>query len=208
MSKRLTLSFLVGMTLLPFATKAAVFKVLDANGEPVKNMVITIDNTNASAGLQATNAIMVQRERKFDPHILVVQQGASVSFPNEDDIAHQVYSFSDAKAFQMRIYKDEEQAPVVFEKPGVIELGCNVHDWMLAYIYVADTPFFAITDDNGQATIDINVNEEQSVNIWHPLLDKSEPTSRKMQLNDNLTITLNSELNEEDSFDLDDLGSY
>src|SRR5581483_347477 len=98
-------------------------------------------------------AVMDQQNRRFVPAILPVQTGAQVSFPNTDSISHHVYSFSPAKRFELYLPKGEHGSQVTFDRPGVVALGCNIHDWMLAYILVVDTPWFTQTDRNGRAEL-------------------------------------------------------
>ena len=97
---------------------------------------------------------MDQKNRTFVPHVLAVQTGTAVRFPNSDDIRHQVYSFSSAKTFQLPLYKGTPASPVWFDKAGVVSLGCNIHDHMIAYIYVVDSPWFAKANADGLARIE------------------------------------------------------
>lgn len=115
-------------------------------------------------------AVMDQRNRTFVPHVLPIQTGTRVEFPNSDDIRHQVYSFSPAKKFQLPLYTGTPSNPIVFDKPGVATLGCNIHDRMSAYIVVVDTPYFAATGGDGQATLDNLGGGKYTVHVWHPEL--------------------------------------
>ena len=100
--------------------------------------------------------------------MLAVRTGTSVSFPNSDDIRHQVYSFSPAKRFELRLYQGTPSEPVLFDKPGLVVLGCNIHDWMLGYIYVTDDPWFAVSDEHGRAAIADLPAGRYAVTLWHP----------------------------------------
>jgi hypothetical protein len=111
---------------------------------------------------------MDQQANTFVPHILVVQKGTSVGFPNHDSVSHHVYSFSPAKTFELGLYKGNTPAPVIFEQPGLVVLGCNIHDGMLGYILVVDTPYFAMTDERGGVTFDRLPEGEYTVNVWTP----------------------------------------
>src|SRR5687767_9872906 len=99
------------------------------------------------------SAEMDQRNRTFVPHVLVVQTGTAVRFPNSDDILHHVYSFSPVKPFQLPLYKGTPANPEVFDKAGVVTLGCNIHDQMSAFIVIVDTPHFGKTAANGRASL-------------------------------------------------------
>ena len=106
-----------------------------------------LDKSNIPTNAQPQ--IMDQIDTQFVPHFLIAQKSALVSFPNSDSIKHNVYSFSEAKTFELKLYRDRKPAPLPFEKQGEVILGCNIHDWMLGYIYVVDTPWFGKTDKSG-----------------------------------------------------------
>lgn len=113
-------------------------------------------------------AVMDQIDRQYDPFVLIVQQGTEVNFPNWDDIKHQVYSFSAVKRFELKLYSGKDVSPVIFNKPGAVALGCNIHDWMLGYIYVAETEYFSLTDETGLAVIADVPAGEYRISFWHP----------------------------------------
>lgn len=113
---------------------------------------------------------MDQRNLQFSPFVLITPVGASVSFPNRDAVRHHVYSFSSAKAFELKLYGRDETRKVLFDKPGVVALGCNIHDSMVAFIKVVDTPFAAKTDAMGQAVLRGLPAGPVKVRIWHPYL--------------------------------------
>jgi hypothetical protein len=119
-------------------------------------------------------AVMDQRDRRFVPGILAVQTGAEVSFPNTDSISHHVYSFSPAKRFEIYLAKGEIHPPVRFDRPGVVALGCNIHDWMLAYILVVDSPWFAQTDARGVAVLPDLPPGRYRLVTWHPRIGERE----------------------------------
>ena len=108
-----------------------------------------------------------QVHKRFVPHVLAVQTGTSITFPNSDNVRHQVYSFSEAKRFELKLYAGKPANPIVMDHPGLVVLGCNIHDWMRAYVYVLDTRFFALTNANGHAKIDVPPGD-YTVKIWHP----------------------------------------
>jgi plastocyanin len=127
-------------------------------------------------------AIMDQVNTQFLPHILAIQKDTQVRFPNSDSIKHHVYSFSPAKTFELQLYKELQADPLLFSQPGSVELGCNIHDWMLGYIFVVDTPYFGQTDIKGNMTIDLPDGEYQ-LDVWHPRIqDKFTSLSRQLVL--------------------------
>jgi hypothetical protein len=129
-------------------------------------------------------------DREFVPRITVVYVGSTISFPNSDQIRHQVYSFSPPKKFESRLYAGSAAPPITFDKPGLVVLGCNIHDWMIAYVYVSDTPFFTKTTSTGGKISDLPPGP-YSVRIWHPDMVQTEAsTVRQVQLSDERATTV------------------
>lgn len=126
-------------------------------------------------------AVMEQKNRAFIPHVLAVQTGTAVRFPNLDDVQHHVYSFSPAKTFQLPLYKGSPPNPVTFEKAGVVTLGCNIHDQMSAFIVVVDTPYFEKTAANGRATLRDLEPGRYTVRVWAPEM-RGEPPAQTITL--------------------------
>jgi plastocyanin len=120
-------------------------------------------------------AEVAQVARTFTPLVTVVQTGGAVSFPNRDTVKHQVYSFSPAKVFQLKLYAGLPAAPIVFDKAGLVVLGCNIHDAMVAYVVVVDTPYFAKTTTTGVATLEGLPAGEYKVSVWHPRIGTQAP---------------------------------
>ena len=158
---------------------AAELQILlqDAKGQPLSDAVLWVSPgpTPADATKLQINAVMDQQKRSFVPYVLAVQRGTTVRFPNSDPINHHVYSFSPAKRFELRLHHQGEGAQeVLFDQPGLVTLGCNVHDWMLGFILVLDSPWFVQTDANGRARLHYNPAHGQQLNLWHPQLADAE----------------------------------
>ena len=154
----------------------------DSHGQPLANAVVSL-NGPQGAPVGPIPAIMDQVQKQFLPAVLAVRSGTRVSFPNRDDIRHQVYSFSPAKRFELRLYKDTPSEPVLFDKPGLVVLGCNIHDWMVGYIYVTDDPWFAVSDEAGKLHIDDLPVGRYHVTLWHPqMTDLSPQTSADIEV--------------------------
>jgi hypothetical protein len=98
----------------------------------------------------------------------VLQAGTSVTFPNRDPIMHHVYSFSPAKSFEIKLYSGKAPNAIVFDKPGIVTLGCNVHDWMIGYVLVVPTPYFAKTAADGDAQLSGMPAGSYRIHAWHP----------------------------------------
>jgi plastocyanin len=113
-------------------------------------------------------AAIEQADREFVPYVNVVQTGTSVSFPNRDPILHHVYSFSPAKTFEIKLYTGKSPGAIVFDKPGVVNIGCNIHDWMIAYLLVISTPHFAKTNASGIAQLRDLPAGSYELRVWHP----------------------------------------
>ena len=111
---------------------------------------------------------MEQIENMFVPHMLVVETGTQVSFPNNDSVSHHVYSFSGENRFTLPIYKGDPHPPVTFEHDGIVVLGCNIHDDMLAYIVVVDSDSFGKTDSDGVVLLTAEEPSGVSVRAWSP----------------------------------------
>ena len=142
-------------------------QVRTADGKPVADAVVTVAAPTDPA-VKAAPLRVAQKDLTFDPFVLIVPAGATVAFPNFDHVSHHVYSFSPAKKFEIQLYGQDETRTVVFPSPGIVAIGCNVHDKMTAFLYVTDTALAAKTDANGNATI-ANVPEGNAkLRIWHP----------------------------------------
>lgn len=150
-------------------------EIVDAEGQPLGNAVISLKGPAGSAPAP-DKGVMDQREKQFSPYVLAVRTGTAVTFPNSDNIRHHVYSFSPAKRFELRLYQGTPAEPVVFDKPGVVVLGCNIHDWMLGYVYITDDPFFAVSDDAGRLSLDLPPGR-YGVSLWHPQVANMLPVA-------------------------------
>jgi plastocyanin len=142
--------------------------VVDEAGAPVPDAVVYA--TPASGKLPApkpATTIIDQVKRQFVPLVSVVQTGTAITFPNKDNFEHDVYSFSPAKKFELHLYHGVPANPVVFDKPGLVVMGCNIHDSMVAYLLVVDTPWFAKTDAAGHAVIDNVPADNYRLTAWH-----------------------------------------
>ena len=174
----------LGLTCLCALTvRAAELRVLikDQRGKPVADAVVlaTADDPKNALHARTPADAVDQVDKQFVPYVTTVFVGARVRFPNSDHIRHQVYSFSPAKKFELPLYAGTDAPPVVFDKPGVVVLGCNIHDWMVGYVYVSETPFFAKTESAGTASIGDLPPGEYTVRIWHPSMDRSEETTTR-----------------------------
>ena len=164
-------SFLLLASLLSTAAAAApvTITVVGADGKPLAGAVVQFQTARAPAAASgfAGPFVVAQKDIAFQPGILIVPVGATVSFPNRDKVRHHVYSFSPAKKFELKLYGREEARSITFDRAGVVALGCNIHDAMSGFIIVADTPYAAATDARGRVTFDVPAGAAK-VSVWHP----------------------------------------
>lgn len=147
--------------------------VTDSKGAPAANAVVSLIADapgDAIASHAPAKSVIDQRHETFLPLVVVVRKGGAVVFTNNDATMHQVYSFSPIRQFQFEIDQGQVSKPIVFEKPGVAAIGCNIHDNMVAYVFVADAPFVAITDAQGRAEIRDVPDGSYRATVWHPQL--------------------------------------
>lgn len=139
------------------------------DGAPVPGAVVSAHALGRESRAEPVEAVLDQIQSQFVPRQLVVPVGSRVRFPNSDITRHQVYSFSPAKRFELPLYSGTPPEPVVFETAGIVTLGCNIHDWMVGYVVVLDTPFFAESDAEGTATLAVPPGK-YSLRVWHERL--------------------------------------
>ncbi|HET7292326.1 MAG TPA: methylamine utilization protein [Vicinamibacteria bacterium] len=163
--RRLAAWVLVAGASVPGRAASLVVEVRDPGGAAVSAAVVYAIPEGRTPLPPPRDAVMDQKDRRFVPHVLAVQTGAAVAFPNSDNVRHQVYSFSPAKKFQLPLYEGTPRKPVVFDKAGVVALGCNIHDRMSAYIVVVDTPHFGVTRDGRTELQDLPAGA-YSVRLW------------------------------------------
>ena len=155
--------------------------VRDAQGVPLAEAVVVAfpADGNLRPAPKPRDAAIFQVDKEFVPKVTPVLVGTAVAFPNSDTVRHHVYSFSLAKKFELPLYQGVPANPVTFDKPGVVVLGCNIHDWMVAYVYVSESPYFAKTGPDGKATISDLAPRAYTVRAWHPQLEGDEEQTRK-----------------------------
>jgi plastocyanin len=170
-----------------------------ANGHVLPGAVVTVRSLDTPTRHAApVHAVMDQVDKAFTPDLLVIPVDSTVSFPNSDAVSHQIYSFSPAKRFQLPLYRGKPYPPVRFEQPGVVTLGCNIHDQMLAYLLVTDAPWYGRTDAAGSWSSELP-HGRYRVSVWHPRLrDSDADLQRELTVGDadraELTLRLSSPL--------------
>ena len=157
---------------VPLAAAPLNVRVVDASGRPVRDAVVTLYPAGSAArpAHAAGRYVVAQQSLQFRPFLTVVPVGADVSFPNLDPTKHHVYSFSSAKKFELKLFAKDQSRTVHFDRPGVVALGCNIHDQMSAFIFVTDTGWTARTNAQGMAVFADAPNAPARVAVWHPYL--------------------------------------
>ncbi|WP_299978300.1 hypothetical protein [uncultured Pseudoteredinibacter sp.] len=135
---------------------------------------IEIQQGNTTAAQEAKPPhIIEQKDRQFSPYISVTQVGSDIQFPNRDNTAHHVYSFSEPLSFELPLFKKRTPAPIRVDKPGLIALGCNIHDWMIAYLLVVDSPFYGQLQGHSVEFNDLPHGKYQAL-LWHPDINSAQ----------------------------------
>lgn len=145
------------------------------NGAPLEDAAVVLEPISGAIPKHRSTATVAQRDREFDPYVTIVQTGTAIEFPNRDPFKHHVYSFSPAKQFEIKLYAGKPAQPEVFDKPGEVALGCNIHDWMEAYVLVVNSPYFAKTSRNGRAFIANVPPGRYRLRLWHPQQKRELP---------------------------------
>ncbi len=203
--------FAIILVFVVLKSHATTITVYDQDQQILSNAVVWLTSLEKQQKVEPSETpfIMMQKNRQFIPHILVVPQDAKVEFPNADSIMHHVYSFSKSKTFELKLYREQPQTSIVFEQTGVVELGCNIHDWMLSFIVVVDSPFYAITNEQGQVSFDIKQGN-YTLNVWHEgFTDFSQVESESIQLSgDNFSYQLKQKVQPIIAIDADEFDDY
>ncbi|WP_404398767.1 methylamine utilization protein [Idiomarina loihiensis] len=133
----------VGVFFMVVAVQSVVadsvrIETLAGDGQPLANAALLIESKKVSVRVPEASAVVDQVDKQFTPTVSAVEPGTDVVFPNSDNIRHHVYSFSEAKNFELKLYSDKEKPSVNFDKAGIVTLGCNIHDQIVAYVLVSD----------------------------------------------------------------------
>ena len=184
MTRPLLPLFILGL-LNPTACAEFRFTALITAGEiePVAEAVVSLTPVDPVRPLPpppAEPVVIAQFAQEYQPHVTPLLVGTTVEFPNRDNVQHHLYSLSPPKRFEKPLYDSGTSETVVFDRPGVVTLGCNIHDWMVAHVVVLETPHFALTAEAGTATIEALPTGRYQLSVWHPRLPR--PFTREITL--------------------------
>lgn len=157
------------------AEKVGVVKgAITVGGKPASDAVVSVEGIlsgqlkTQDSKLKTIKAVMDQRDMKFIPRVLPVVVGTTVEFPNNDKTFHNVFSTSEAKKFDLGLYPPGKSRNVVFDKPGVLKILCNVHPDMEAFVVVRGHPYFSATEKQGSYQVKALPLGKYRLEIWHP----------------------------------------
>ena len=148
-----------------------------ANGKPARHAVVWFEGERKSKPL--ARFVVDQRDKQFIPHVSVATVGTTISFPNHDVVYHNVFAEFDAKRFDLGMYPKGATRTERFDKPGLVAVFCSVHSSMSAYVMIVDTPFYAITNAQGEFRVEDVPDGPYLLKTWH---ESGEKASRKVDL--------------------------
>lgn len=179
---------------LPAFAQAATLtlNLRDERGNPAEDTVVYLmSEKTPQIPLKQPQTQIDQINKTFVPLVSVVQRGTRVQFPNKDNIRHHVYSFSKAKKFEIKLYADTPAKPILFDQPGYVVMGCNIHDNMIAHLLVVETPYFAVADRNGRAVLADVPPGNYSLIAWHAMRPDKDALVMPVKLGADTTLAAN-----------------
>jgi plastocyanin len=184
-------ALLLGLLAAQAGGGTVTVNITTQTGAAAEDAVVVFYPLDAAPAATRDTVVIDQINKRFVPHVSVVRTGTAITFPNSDRIRHQVYSFSPAKTFSLKLYAGSPKTAVTFDQPGLVVLGCNIHDNMIAFVGVVDSPYFAKTTDTGTASLNLPSGRYR-LRAWHPnavaALPSREITVAGAPLNIPLTI--------------------
>lgn len=176
---------LAALALPAAAAPSLTVQLRGTKGEAVADAVASLTPLDAPIpppSVQPPPVEVAQEDQEYQPYVTAIRVGTTVEFPNKDKVQHHLYSLSKPKRFEKPLYGSGSKEAVVFDQPGIVTLGCNIHDWMLAYIVVLDTPWFAKSGKEGACTLGGMPPGRYRLQVWHPRL--AAAMEREVTVND------------------------
>lgn len=153
-------------------------RVTDPSGKALAGAVVFLESRAAKEATRPLPGVEIAQSNKtFMPAVTVVTPGTAVNFPNRDTVRHHVYSFSPVRKFEIKLYVGTPATPVVFDQPGIGVLGCNIHDAMVAWVVIVETPWFGQTAADGRWTATDVPPGSYRLRTWHPALPVGAPAA-------------------------------
>ena len=163
------------------AKAANASKTATSNAQDASNVVVwftPLDRSEPAAPVSGpqNSPQLVQRNKTFEPHVLIVPVGTVVEFPNKDPFFHNIFSLYDGRRFDLGLYEAGTKRSVRFDRPGVSFLFCNIHAEMSAIVVSVDTPYFGLSDRNGNITVRDIPDGQYQMTVWY---ERSSPEHLK-----------------------------
>lgn len=153
-------------------------QALGSDAKPLPEALVFLESREAKAAAKPlANVEVAQAERRFVKRVTLVTVGTEVRFPNLDKVRHHVYSFSPTKTFELKLFAGTAANPVTFDKPGIAVLGCNIHENMVVWVVVVETPHHAVADATGAVHLDNVPPGAYRLRTWHPGLPPGAPAA-------------------------------
>ncbi len=182
------ISVLIALATVPaFGGGAELTGTVHAANQPTQNAVVWLDSPNAPVHVQTSRVVLDQRNLTFSPHVLAVRVGTTVEFPNNDKVFHNVFSWRDGKKFDLGMYPKGTSKPIVFDRPGLARLFCNIHPNMAAYVMAVDTPYFAVSNERGTFSIAGVPPGTYTYHAWRP---GGQPLTGSVTVDGNRTLEI------------------
>lgn len=153
----------------PLRAATVDVQLTSSDGKPLADGVAWLESRETRAAARPLTGVeMEQADKRFTQRVAVVTVGTAVHFPNRDKVRHHVYSLSPIKAFELKLYTGTPANPVTFDKPGVAVLGCNIHDNMVAWVVVAESPHHGLSTRDGRVKLADVPAGNYKLRTWHP----------------------------------------
>lgn len=183
-----SLTLFIGLT-SPLPANTLSIRISDETQQAVADTVIELIPGNSNVTRSPATASITQQNLAFVPFVSAYTVGTYIEFPNKDKTRHHVYSFSPAKTFEIELYAGKPEAPILFDKPGIVSIGCNIHDYMQAYVYIGESPLLAISDSEGKVQFNGLPADTYQLKLWHPW-QKKDHDSQSIALDHDTSIDL------------------
>ena len=167
---------------IPLQAGNLTIRITNEKQEPLSEAVVYLESDQPVSPPAEEHIEIEQKQKMFNPFVTIMPRGTTAMFPNRDGIGHHVYSFSPVKNFQLPLSEHETTDTITFDKPGVVTVGCNIHDWMVAYIYIVDTPWYAKSDAQGLAVIDNVPEGDYKIHVAHPGMKATTAQTRQISI--------------------------
>ena len=175
-SLTLALAPALSLGVAPASAATVTVTVQDAAGLPLPGSAVFLESDAARAAVRPlAGAEIAQQHKQFTQRVTVVPVGTAIQFPNRDTVRHHVYSYSPTKTFELKLYAGTPSKPVLFDKPGIAVLGCNIHDTMIAWVVVVPTPYYGLSDAAGRVQLADVPPGSYRLRSWNPAFAVGAP---------------------------------